>query len=1192
MSDALSLTKDAKKPHRTSKSGAKANKKKEKGGKVERHNPRAFSVSKIGKTRKTQQRNLDRAQRKEVVPQVDRAEEVPPPVMVVVMGPRGSGKTTLIRSLIKLYTGHNLKESTGPITVVSGKNRRITFQECPDDLCGMVDLAKVADLVLLVVDGSFGFEMETFEFLNILQVHGFPKVMCVLTHLDRFDNVKALRATKKKLKTRFWTEVYNGAKVFGMGGEINGKYPKTEVRNIALYLSRTKFRPLRWRNTHPYVVVDRYEDITYPQKVLEDPTCDREVAVFGYVRGTHLKAGQRVHVIGAGDFGMAEVSALQDPCPLPTKEKVANRSLNKKESQLYAPLANIGSVVMDQDAMYIDIGRANYTRKENLLLEDGAAEAAGGGGGSGSEEEEEDDSDDQYEERGGGDFDAGDSSRLLRELQDVRSAVDEKMGASELKLFGGRKGGRKGVSGEEASVAAARAAAAAAEEEEEEADDGSDGSEEESSEDEEDGEESSGEEGDGSEESSDGSSDGGAMSVDEDEGGGVKRRKKIKMPREERVSASPGGSGDGRTRRRALFDDDDDVTGRGEAGRDEEDDSDGSMSEDDDDEDENGGVSQAWKSGMATRAAERFLQRKSQNVNLQDLVYGRPGRGGQDNAAKEGEESASEEEGGDQEQDDDFFTVRGGGNKGSKRRGHSSSGGGDAESEDDDDEEEGGGGVGGGDRSKFCPDREALDDWEGTGDDCAIEAIRNKFVTGDWGAGDRANGAGGGGTGDGDDGDDDDDSQVYGDFEDLQTGDKFGPGAEDSDGDDDGDEENGMETEREKNARLKAEAMASKDESDEGDEDEEGGGGGGGETKKKLDANGEEIEDDDEFLREATKRREDQQTRNRKEFEDMGDAAQLRIRGFPQGRYVRIRFNALPAEFVTNFRPENPVIVGGLMAAEEGLAMVRTRAKRHRWHGKTLKSNDPLVVSAGWRRFQTQPVFATEDPNERQRYLKYTPEHMHCFCYFYGPIIPQNTGIMAFQSMGNTTTGFRVALTGTALELDAKFEVVKKLKLVGYPDKIFKKTAFIKGMFNSDLEVAKFEGAAVRTVSGIRGQLKKSVKGGEPGRCRATFEDKILKSDVVFCRLWVPVEIRKYYNPVTSLLEKGEWKGMLNTAQLRRARGQSVPVNKDSLYKPIERAPRKFNSLPVPKKLQAALPFASKPKLAPKRKKKGYLSKR
>lgn len=29
-----------------------------------------------------------------------------------------------------------------------------------------------ADLVLLLVDGSFGFEMETFEFLNMAQVRG------------------------------------------------------------------------------------------------------------------------------------------------------------------------------------------------------------------------------------------------------------------------------------------------------------------------------------------------------------------------------------------------------------------------------------------------------------------------------------------------------------------------------------------------------------------------------------------------------------------------------------------------------------------------------------------------------------------------------------------------------------------------------------------------------------------------------------------------------------------------------------------------------------------------------------------------------------------------------------------------------------------------------------------------------------
>ena len=59
-----------------------------------------------------------------------------------------------------------------------------------------------------MVDASFGFEMEIFEFLNICNVHGFPRVMGVLNHLDTFRDSKRLRKTKKRLKDRFWTEIY------------------------------------------------------------------------------------------------------------------------------------------------------------------------------------------------------------------------------------------------------------------------------------------------------------------------------------------------------------------------------------------------------------------------------------------------------------------------------------------------------------------------------------------------------------------------------------------------------------------------------------------------------------------------------------------------------------------------------------------------------------------------------------------------------------------------------------------------------------------------------------------------------------------------------------------------------------------------------------------------------------------------
>ena len=248
-----SLLKEAKKSHRKTKAGRGAKEKKKDlkakkdGTRVDRHNPRAFSVSNIGRTQRNIQRNLDRAQKKEYVPLNDRRRPLedstaPPPTMIVVMGPPQVGKSTLIRSLVKMYTGHNLTSIVGPVTVVTGKNRRLTFFECPNDTAAMLDCAKIADLVLLVCDAKFGFELETFEFLNMLQIHGFPKVFGIFTHLDQFRTTKNLQKTKTLLKQRFWVDIHEGAKMFYFSGCINGKYLKNEVKQLTLFISRAKVR--------------------------------------------------------------------------------------------------------------------------------------------------------------------------------------------------------------------------------------------------------------------------------------------------------------------------------------------------------------------------------------------------------------------------------------------------------------------------------------------------------------------------------------------------------------------------------------------------------------------------------------------------------------------------------------------------------------------------------------------------------------------------------------------------------------------------------------------------------------------------------------------------------------------------------------------------------------------------------------
>ncbi|XP_077206989.1 ribosome biogenesis protein BMS1 homolog [Paroedura picta] len=1191
-----------KKRHRMKHSGPKADKKKNRHLKdlgledeqdARKRNPKAFAVQSAVRMARTFHRTQDLKTKKHHIPVVDRTPLEPPPVVVIVVGPPKVGKSTLIRCLIRNFTRQKLVDIRGPVTIVSGKKRRLTIIECGCDINTMIDLAKVADLVLMLIDASFGFEMETFEFLNICQVHGFPKIMGVLTHLDTLKNNKQLKKTKKRLKHRFWTEVYQGAKLFYLSGMVHGEYQKQEIHNLGRFISVMKFRPLTWQTSHPYVLADRMEDLTNPEEVRVNPKCDRKVSLYGYLRGAHLKNKSQIHIPGVGDFTVSDVAFLPDPCALPDHQK--KRSLNEKEKLIYAPLSGVGGLVYDKDAVYIDLGGSHARR----------------------EREEE----------------ARPNHELVQSLIATHSTIDAKMASSRVSLFMDSKPlATEDIENQmmltmpkeekEMDTATGRMRRKAVFEDEEEEGGESEEEDEEMSVDE------NGEESDSEEEEEEEAHRGEQVSQDllEQElvGRTCKRPRKVTEPgpsgelpafadSDDDLEVSPGdegkagldvsveeadregqtseeeegteteslarstsllsrptlhgaGKGDGKSgsngKKVAITADSGNGTAEEASGSEweedlsEEEEGEGSTEDSDMEEscEEDVPESQAqnvgnknpasksvkeeediegllkeeeaykeasdisvdtagalkWKEDLTQKAAEAFLRQQQLAPSLRKLVYG---TGAED---EENEDETGEELGG-------LFHVSRP-DKESRRKADAL------------------------DCSRFPV--EAPKDWDL---DEVMDSIRDCFVTGNWEA------------------DKDaakllkDDEELYGDFEDLETGtvhkgrpadqeDEAGSEAEKEAGEgkgSEGDEEKQQQQRMDKKRKLKELFDAEYDE---------------GEATYFDDLKGEMLK---------------QAQLNRAEFENQDDETRVQYEGFRPGMYIRVEIENVPCELVLNFDPHYPVILGGLGNTEGNVGYVQMRLKKHRWYKKILKTRDPLILSLGWRRFQTIPMYYIEDHNGRHRLLKYTPQHMHCGTSFWGPITPQGAGCLAIQSVSGTTPDFRVAATGVVLDLDKSVKVVKKLKLTGFPFKIYKNTAFIKGMFNSVLEVAKFEGAALRTVSGIRGQIKKALRTPE-GAFRATFEDKLLMSDIVFMRTWYPVSLPAFYNPVTSLLkpvgEKDSWSGMKTTGQLRRERGIRLKPNKDSIYKDIVREKKHFNKLHIPKALQKALPFKNKPK--------------
>ena len=842
-----------------------------------------------------------------------------------------------------------------------------------------------------------------------------------------------------------------------------------EILNLARFLSIMKLRPLVWRNSHPYMVADRMEDLTPSGVVEQDRTVDRTVSLYGYLHGTNFKSWMKVHVAGVGDFSVREIRKLHDPCPLPGAEgEKKRRTLNDKQRLIYAPMADLGDLVYDKDAVYINLPSTVARNHEQNSF--------------------------------------GVGEEMIQKMQASTQGIDERLDEMDIPVFASSVQAVPHPEGDEDD-----------DEEEEEDKDGHR------------------------------AAPGGTGSDDD----------------EDEEEEKYGGVEDAKTAAREDFGEED-------------------MFEDADEGADEAGARDA---GAVSTAPVRKWKNVMLPVvpNLLDLIYGVSYTQAEEDAAREDaaalrelRESAAAEgaDDGDDAGRSLFFRS---GMQQSRR-----------------DEL-----INAPDSSKaallLSPDvlpplrRHALPRFRGSngdGDDEDVSDIDDADTLVDDGADLDADDPLVGrfvpldSFGDGfvKDGEGDGDGDVYGDWEDLETGEKkTGAGAGAGEGEDE--EEEAEKRAAEMRARKKEEQKRAFNENYELEKQQKqqrgvsAGGAGATENKGHGGENGEE----EEFCETVQRETAAQQRLNAEEFAAEDESTRTTLAGVSAGVYVRLVLERVPCEFVEGFSAYRPVVVGGLLMNEDQLGLLQARVKKHRWHKKILKNRDPLIVSVGWRRFQTVATYSMPDTKNHHRVIKYTPEHLHCTATFFGPLAAPGAGVCAFQCTSERAAGFRLAATGVVLELDQSFRIVKKLKLTGTPLQVYRNTAFIKDMFSSALEVAKFEGAKIRTVSGIRGAVKRALR-SPPGAFRARFEDKILMSDIVFLRAWVPVAPVKFYNPVTNLL--GSWAAMRTVRELRADRGLPVPTRRDgSGYGTVQRpAQREFRPLHVPTRLLNSLPYDDIPK--------------
>eukprot|EP01051_Picozoa_sp_SAG22_P013631 SAG22_NODE_1549_length_4150_cov_2.766477_2_plen_795_part_00 len=235
------------------------------------------------------------------------------------------------------------------------------------------------------------------------------------------------------------------------------------------------------------------------------------------------------------------------------------------------------------------------------------------------------------------------------------------------------------------------------------------------------------------------------------------------------------------------------------------------------------------------------------------------------------------------------------------------------------------------------------------------------------------------------------------------------------------------------------------------------------------------------------------------------------------GQYVTVVLEGVTVDAVAALRARAlggdgavcpaPIVLSGLFAHENQITVMHMLVQRAVEYEEPVRSKDPVVVHAGFRRFSSRPIYSDHNTNcDKSKLQRYMSHGFVVATVFAPACFASNCPALIFTPAGgavapllHTASAVPIAV-GSILSLDVNRIVLKRTVLSGFPYKIHKTRAVIRYMFFNAEDIHWFKPIELRTKFGRTGHILDSV--GTRGYMKVQFDGPLRGNDTVCLNLF------------------------------------------------------------------------------------------